>query len=453
MLDVHLNSIKPEDRVEMNPDVVHLTRNGRHALIHKPTGQWVMIHDSAYDILMQSTGKTVKESAILAYDLYQADPQQIHALFDLLVQKNILQPGSKSVNIESIELKQIQPILAVFALTNRCNLSCIMCFADAGCASKPDDKELSLDQIKDVLDKLSAGGCRKLCITGGEPLLRPELIKVLAYAREIFETITLQTNGTLINQEKAKGMTGFVDIVRVALDGSSPEIHDPIRGSGSHKAAIKGIQNLIEAGIPVTIDHTLSKLSLNDTKNMQALAKSLGANLLVGCYRVLGRGEQAKETMMLPYASLACSSSDDVNAALREGLASESDETVPPTTPAPFTVRERCSAITKKVSVSCHGQVYPCEFLRGSEFAIGSIVDSNSLADLLSRENPVVRTILSRTVDAVPGCKDCDVRYFCDGLCMAEAYANSGSIWHKDPYCIVKKAELNRRVWADLGGV
>lgn len=453
MQETYLGCAKSDDRVEIDSNVVHLTRNGRHALIHKPTGQWVMIHDDAYDALMRSTGKTIEEATALAYDLYQADPQQMISLLNLLTQKNILKSKSNIACKELIKHNEIKPELAVLALTNRCNLSCVMCFADAQTASKPDDQELSLDQIKDVLRKLSSGGCRKLCVTGGEPLLRPELFKILTYARERFQRITLQTNGTLINQESAKKMTGLVDLARVALDGSSPEIHDVIRGDGGFEATIKGIKNLVDAGIPVTIDHTLSKLSLNDTKNMQALAKSLGTDLILGCYRLLGRGEQAKELMMLPHASLACTSSDEVSAALHEGLGGPSGEDSMPGTPAPFTVRGRCHAITGKVSVSCHGKVYPCEFLRGPEFDIGSLVEAGSLSKLLSGENSVVKTVLSRTVDTVPGCKKCDVRYFCDGLCMAESYAHSGSIWHKDPYCIVKKSELNRQVWADKDGI
>jgi radical SAM protein with 4Fe4S-binding SPASM domain len=247
-------------------------------------------------------------------------------------------------------------------------------------------------------------------------------------------------------------MAGLVDLARVALDGSSPEIHDVIRGDGSFEAAINGINNLVKAGIPVTIDHTLSKLSLTDTKNMQSLAKSLDAELIIGCYRLLGRGKMAKELMMLPHASLACTSNDDVSSALHEGFGGTGDDT-PPSIPAPFTVRDRCNAVTAKVSISCHGKAYPCEFLRGPEFEIGNIVEAGSLSELLSHKNSVVKTVLSRTVDAVPGCKNCDVRYFCDGLCMAESYAHSGSIWHKDPYCVVKKSELNRQVWADKDGI
>lgn len=453
MPDVQPGDIQSIDRIEIDPNVVHLSRNGRHALIHKPSGEWVMINDDAYDSLMRSAGKTVEEAAALACKLYQADPQHMIALIDLLARKNILKRSGDTVDSDSMRSGDIRPILAVLSLTNRCNLRCVMCFADAASASMPDDRELSLEQIRDVLDKLSSGGCRKLYLTGGEPVLRPELFDIMSYARERFERITLQTNGTLISLERAKRMLGFIDDARVALDGSCPEIHDVIRGEGSFDAAVKGIRNLVETGIPVTIDHTLSKLSLRDSENMQVLSKSLGTGLLFGCYRLLGRGEQAKELMMLPHSSLVCRSDDGVNAALWESFGEGSDEAAQPTTPPPFTVRERCNAITGKVSISCHGKAYPCEFLRAPEFAIGSVVESHSLSELLSRENPVVRTVLSRTVDAVPGCKTCDVRYFCDGLCMAESYAHSGSIWQKDPYCIVKKSELNRRVWADTEGI
>jgi len=421
---------------------VHLSRNRRHVLIEPRSGQWVLLAREAYEIIVYCEGMTFEEAGQLACRVYDAAPEQVASLFELLLEKGILLPEGAGAE-ERLEAEPIRPEVASFALTGRCNLKCIMCFADATPACGP---ELSYDAVAKILTRLSAGGCTTLVATGGEPLLRGDLFEILRLARACFRRVVLQTNGTLVDPARARALAPLVDLVRVALDGSRPGIHDVLRGKGSFAKTLQGIRWLRAAGVKVLIDHTLTKLSAHDTARMSALAEALGAELSVGCYRVIGRGAQAREQLLVPYGDLCRPAAEEPPEAM---LPVDQEQGAPQPGELPGRVRSRCPAITGRISISPHGKVYPCEFLRGPAFAIGNLLTAESLAAVLRPDNPVISAVLSRTVEKVPGCKECEVRYFCDGLCMAEARANSGSIWHMDPYCPVKKAQMRKLLWGE----
>ncbi|MDA8077891.1 MAG: radical SAM protein, partial [Nitrospiraceae bacterium] len=182
-------------------------------------------------------------------------------------------------------------------LTERCNLRCSHCYQTGGRSD-----ELELSEINDVVSEVS-GMLRawtaeygipfspSFNITGGEPLLRQDLFAVLDAVRASgFDTFLL-TNGTLITAEKAKQLAALaVKGVQVSIEG--PEmVHDSIRGKGSFAASLKGIRHLLDAGLPVTINATLSEINAARFPDMVELAVSLGVQRL-GFSRLVpsGRG-------------------------------------------------------------------------------------------------------------------------------------------------------------------
>ncbi len=435
-------AVCPTNSLKYSEYVVHLSRNGRHILLHRPSRQWVMLENQSYELVEQCLNMPLETATELASGLSGTSPKQVVQLFRLLLEKHILILGAEP---NEPRTQEFHPRTANFSVTGRCNLRCTICFADA--TFEPDEAELSTDEIKAIAVKLSQGGCKLLRVTGGEPLLREDLVGMLRLARDLFEVVVLQTNGTLLNQRIADELVGIVDRVEIALDGSTPYIHEAIRGVGTFERTVAGIGYLQRAGIRTIINRVLTRFSIDDGPKMEDLARSLGAELRSDMYLAIGRGREARQHLAVPPEQLAC---------VRGGEASrtsdEQDRASDLRGVSAARVRERCGAITEKISVSPHGKVYPCELLRGPEFAIGSIRDATSLSVLLRIRNPIVETILTRTIERVAECSTCDVRYFCDGLCMAEAHSYTGSIWGVDPNCPVKKAQLRTLLWGETGG-
>ncbi len=142
-------------------------------------------------------------------------------------------------------------------VTTRCNGACLHCFARSGISIR---SSLSFDLVKGIVAEGYGAGYRHLHITGGEPLLWEGLFEILDYAfDEGYETVLINTNGTLITEEIGKRLADYGGLsISISLDGPE-DLHDRIRGEGSHRRTIRGIEKALNAGNDLTIFTTVTK--------------------------------------------------------------------------------------------------------------------------------------------------------------------------------------------------
>jgi radical SAM protein with 4Fe4S-binding SPASM domain len=162
-------------------------------------------------------------------------------------------------------------------ITDACNLRCRHCYQN----TYSNKNDLSLIELKsiagEILSTFSEWGKKgDISITGGEPFLRKDLLEFLSYLDESPDTnyLDILTNGTLIEEntlKKIKRIKKF-KYIQISLDGSTPKIHDKIRGHGSHEKAINAIKRLVRNGIEVRVMYTLQKSNLSDVPKMIDLA-------------------------------------------------------------------------------------------------------------------------------------------------------------------------------------
>jgi len=158
-------------------------------------------------------------------------------------------------------------------ITTRCNASCRHCLADCGPDSFTEPDGSSAVRVVRIMSNL---GCQKIMITGGEPLLYSGLTAVLQECRKFGIKAQIITNGTIIYRDLAKRLAGFVEAVGVSLDGSRPEINDPLRGQHTFHKACEAIR-FFAAFVPVTVYFTASQSNLHDIESVIGLSRSLGA--------------------------------------------------------------------------------------------------------------------------------------------------------------------------------
>jgi hypothetical protein len=129
------------------------------------------------------------------------------------------------------------------SMTNRCNLRCKMCSV---WSNYQPENELTLEEMKDVIDQAAAWGIREINLCGGEPLLNPHCFSVIEHAKAKKMRVILTTNGTVINESVAKQLLETkLDIICVSLDGATAAVHDRLRGlEGAYEKIIRGIQFL-----------------------------------------------------------------------------------------------------------------------------------------------------------------------------------------------------------------
>ncbi len=180
----------------------------------------------------------------------------------------------------SDEKKERQyPLNAIyFYLTKGCNLRCCHCWIEPSAQSN-NSVSLSLDLFKSIIDQAKPLGLSSLKLTGGEPLLHPQISEILDFIKIEELSLNVETNGVLCTKELAKKIVLCKNsFVSVSIDAASASIHDQIRGvGGSFEGAKQGVRNLVEAGLSPQIILSILPANKDQLEPVVRLAESLGA--------------------------------------------------------------------------------------------------------------------------------------------------------------------------------
>ncbi|MBF0584246.1 MAG: heme d1 biosynthesis radical SAM protein NirJ [Magnetococcales bacterium] len=153
--------------------------------------------------------------------------------------------------------------VVVWNLIRRCNLSCRHCYSAS--SDRGFQGELSTGEVCRVLQELKDFGVPAVILSGGEPLLRPDLFEIAAHAKALGFYLGLSSNGTLMDRDTAKKIAaaGF-DYVGVSLDGLRDK-HDHMRGmAGAFDESIRGIRHCREWGVKAGIRFTPTQENIAD---------------------------------------------------------------------------------------------------------------------------------------------------------------------------------------------
>ncbi|OIO04932.1 MAG: radical SAM protein [Elusimicrobia bacterium CG_4_10_14_0_2_um_filter_56_8] len=171
------------------------------------------------------------------------------------------------------------PVLSEIALTYRCNLACRFCYAACGCRKDEQHPDLPAEDLKRILNIIKEEAeVPSVSFTGGEPLLRPEIPELVAHAKGLGMWANLITNGTLATEETVKKLAGAgLDSSQVSIEAGHALEHDKIAGCpGAFERTLKGIENIMKAGIRVHTNTTVSALNKDRLEGILDLVKSIG---------------------------------------------------------------------------------------------------------------------------------------------------------------------------------
>lgn len=353
------------------------------------------------------------------------------------------------------------PFQVVWDVTYACNLRCKHCYATAG---KPLEDELTTEEALETIDKFDKFGVTIISFSGGEPLVRKDILDLTSYAAEKGIYVALATNGTLITEERAKQLKeNGVSYLQISLDGTEAT-HDAFRGiKGCWAKTIEGIKNAVRQGFFVNVSMTVTKLNLHEVPQVIEFCRKLGVDWFMH-YNFIptGRGreivnldlspEEREELLRMLYSA----NSETSNLSLLSTapqfarVALQCDAEFIPTHFYNVNAGERlrqlaefiggCGAGRFYMSMRANGDIQPCVFF---PLKIANIRDL-SYRDLedLWLHNPVFEEL--RNKDLIEGCNQCSYRYYCGG-CRARAYNYYGDYLKPDPGCI-----NNQKEWEEL---
>jgi len=167
--------------------------------------------------------------------------------------------------------------MVAWEVTRSCNLDCVHCRAAAACG--PYTGELDTAACLRLLDDIAAFSKPVIILTGGEPLLRPDIWEIAAYGDRLGLRMVMATNGTLVTEEAAEKMPAAgIRRVSISLDGPDATSHDGFRRvTGAFAGALAGIAAMKKAGMEFQINTTITRDNLAQIREIHDLALNLGA--------------------------------------------------------------------------------------------------------------------------------------------------------------------------------
>jgi len=185
------------------------------------------------------------------------------------------------------------PFLAIWEVTQSCDLACKHCRAAAQPIAHPD--QLTTEEGKRVIDQIADMHVPIFVFTGGDPLKRPDLYELIRYCDQKGVKVAVTPSATPLLTRDAIFKLKEAGVVRlgISLDGSSAEIHDKFRGlPGAYARTIQAIEWAGEAGLPIQVHTTISRHNADDLDNLCALFERLAIVMWNVFFLVpVGRGQ------------------------------------------------------------------------------------------------------------------------------------------------------------------
>jgi MoaA/NifB/PqqE/SkfB family radical SAM enzyme len=163
------------------------------------------------------------------------------------------------------------PLFVGAAITGRCDGQCVYCRRSG---ERPDD--LDTDTWLGLIRSMAEAGTMRVSFTGGEPLMRPDVGRLLWEARSLGLNVNINTNGTRLASRIDEVI--LADSITVSFDGPR-DVMDRLRGSGTHERVVAGIVAARSAGVPVMLHATVTAVNVDRVDEILAEARRLGVRV------------------------------------------------------------------------------------------------------------------------------------------------------------------------------
>ena len=327
------------------------------------------------------------------------------------------------------------PLYIAWEVTLQCNARCLHCYSESGPGIHAPN-ELNTDQALKVVDDLASAGLLILAFSGGEPLMRRDIFRLIERAVERQLVVNVATNGAVINDRMARRLKeAGVRSMTVSLDGSNAETHDYFRQvPGLFERAINAIKTLVKHDLRVVVSFTPSSLNYQQGPDVVRLAFDLGASAVnMSEFVPAGRGTQ---DMALPPETLreVVQQWIDMRREYKDRMQIIWHDCrvallVPPEE------RDRysgCGAGKLTARLMVDGTLTPCVFLPNPA---GNLKEKPFHE--IWETSPLLKLIRNRDALLSGNCGVCEHKHICGG-CRAVSMSYYGDPMKGDPSCWVK---------------
>jgi len=375
---------------------------------------------------------------------------------------DVLRYGAESKRLPShlLQFSADKKPVVVWNCTRTCNLRCIHCY------SRSENKrydELSTDEAGRMLEDLASFGVPVVLFSGGEPLMRPDLMDLIDRAVGLGMRAVLSTNGTLIDTGVAARLkAAALSYVGVSLDGLK-QVNDEFRGvPGAFDRAMAGIRNCMAAGIKVGLRFTITKRNAAEIDGIFDLIRDVGIPRVCFYHLVYaGRGTSLmNEDLDHAATRRVVDKIIDRTAELHAAGHAPEVLTVDNHADGPYLYRRmvreqspRADEVKQLLQmnrgnssghgigcISWDGSVHADQFWRHVTF--GNVRErpfSDIWTDL---SNPLMARLKDKRPHVKGRCATCRYLDVCGGNFRVRAEAATGDLWAPDPACYLTDEEI-----------
>ncbi|MEE9252533.1 MAG: radical SAM protein [Thermodesulfobacteriota bacterium] len=343
---------------------------------------------------------------------------------------------------DPVREQQYIPYLVAVNLTERCNLNCAHCYMDAQQRKSARENELGQNELSVLFAEIARHAPGTIIVlTGGEPLMHPEIERIVISGVEVGLRMVLGTNGVLLTEPAIKkfkkiGLSG----VGISLDSIYEDQHDSFRGvSGSFTRSCNAVRLCKSNGLHVQLHFTVTSSNYRQLKKVVGLGSQLGASIINFFFLVcVGRGKSyldippdlyeksLKEIAELQESSKGIMIQSRCTPHFKRILYENNPDS--PYTRATGYDGGGCPAATHYCRITPTGEVTPCPYI---ELSAGSIRERSFWE--IWQNAQLFKSF--RNPELLEGrCGRCEFKLLCGG-CRARSLVQSGSLMAEDPNC------------------
>ena len=374
-----------------------------------------------------------------------------------------LRYGRSSAHLPShlLQFSRDKRPVVVWNVTRRCNLKCVHCYAQAKDISF--NNELTTGEGKRLIDDLAGFGAPVLLLSGGEPMVRPDLAELAGYAVQKGMRAVISTNGTLITREKARILKEIgLSYVGISLDGMEA-VNDRFRGvRGAYAKALEGIRNCQEAGIKVGLRFTINKANVAEIPKIFDLLEEMQIPRICFYHLVYaGRGSKLiQDDLSHAETRAAVDLIIDRTKDLHDRGKPKEVLTVDNHADGPYLYLrlgrenpERAKGVLELLKmnegnnsgrgigcVSWDGEVYADQFWR--HYSFGNVRQRPFSTIWTDTSEPLLGKLKEKKRHVKGRCATCRWLDICGGNFRVRAEAVSGDVWAPDPACYLSDDEI-----------
>ncbi|MBN1593742.1 MAG: PqqD family peptide modification chaperone [Candidatus Coatesbacteria bacterium] len=437
-----------DSRPKVPEGAFNVRRANEHLLLHPRLPRFALLNATAMFMASLCDGtRTIAEIADAVAAHYGIEAEQVLPDVEMTVSQ-LKRSGMLDDLDDSREVSYARANKRVhLTITGHCNLRCAHCGA-IGSLNKRDG--LSTSDVKRIIDQLSERPETSIAITGGEPLLRKDIVEIVEYSCERTRTI-LSTNGTLITDDLARSLGPLPIIFQISLDGATAAIHDMIRGIGQYDRALNGIRLLQEhgAGSHVEVCRTVMGQPDEDFGALLELGQKLGlGGIRFLCLARLGRAESDYDILSPTFESYRRFYENYFQVLLNPNKEISIGGGIPGLY-LDVPEGEMWCHVGEMLEVDPEGKIFPCSMLNHPEYELGDVREMSLQQAAGGEKFMELHRMLSNRIEEIEACRNCPFKNYCQGGCPGMALVDNGTFFAQDSICELRK-ELFRDLFFDV---